>query len=279
MFALPKIDLLHWLPLFVGTRFAGRPWKSATAAAVALIASLVPQADASLERALPAGGSGPLLLQARPAEGVRAWAVEEVLPVGASATAISHGGSFDRFTGKVKWGPFLDALDRDLSYWIVAPGGSELTLTARVSWDGAASLEATGPNAFEPVAGGFSAWLVELFGPEIIGQAEGQAGYDGDGDFVSLLAEYYFGLDPSKPDQPYVKVATSDDGHLLLTLRRRISVSGVSLSFERSEDLQTWAPVEAGEALAVEIEDQLETVTLPFEEVDPATYLKLLLSE
>jgi hypothetical protein len=84
-------------------------------------------AISELTRALPPsfkpGTPFDLGLQASPAAYVRAYAVEETLPPNWTAEAISHGGSFDATTRKVKWGPFPDALPRALTCRVASPEG------------------------------------------------------------------------------------------------------------------------------------------------------------
>lgn len=59
-----------------------------------------------------------------PATNVVAQAVEDQPPAGWQVTAVSDGGVFDAFTGKVKWGPFFDATPRMLSYAVVPPANA-----------------------------------------------------------------------------------------------------------------------------------------------------------
>jgi hypothetical protein len=50
-----------------------------------------------------------------------AYAVEDTLPAGWTATNINDDGTFDAANGAVRWGPFFDNLTRALSYTAVPP--------------------------------------------------------------------------------------------------------------------------------------------------------------
>jgi uncharacterized delta-60 repeat protein len=84
-------------------------------------------------------------ITAQPSDVVRAYAVEETAPTGWVVSRISHGGELDAVNGQVKWGPFLDAMARDLSYQVVAPVSASAvgTFSGTASFDGA-SLRVAG---------------------------------------------------------------------------------------------------------------------------------------
>lgn len=67
---------------------------------------------------------------------VTVHAVEEQLPIGWTASAISHSGQFDPTLRKIKWGPFFDATPRALSC-VVTPG----TNTGVISFAGKGSFD------------------------------------------------------------------------------------------------------------------------------------------
>lgn len=52
------------------------------------------------------------------------YAVEEMPPADWIVSEISHGGVFDTAVGKVKWGPFIDATPRVLSYRLTPSAGA-----------------------------------------------------------------------------------------------------------------------------------------------------------
>jgi hypothetical protein len=60
-------------------------------------------------------------LKATPPTSARAYAIEDVRPAGWQVSEISHEGTFDAVTGKVKFGPFTDAQARTLSYRLTPP--------------------------------------------------------------------------------------------------------------------------------------------------------------
>ena len=80
----------------------------------------------------------PVGLAATPAVNVGVYAVEDQPPTGWIVTNISHGGVFDTRTGKVKLGPFFDAVARTLSYEVLAPTGAQggFTFAGQGSADG-----------------------------------------------------------------------------------------------------------------------------------------------
>jgi hypothetical protein len=77
-------------------------------------------------------------LSVQPANDTIAYAVEESIPSGFSASSISDGGSLDTVNNKVKWGPFFDNTSRILTYTLMAPEGfgGSVSLTGFVSLDG-----------------------------------------------------------------------------------------------------------------------------------------------
>jgi hypothetical protein len=52
---------------------------------------------------------------------IRLYAVEDSVPADWSATAISHDGSFDPATHRIKWGPFYDHTNRTLTWQLRPP--------------------------------------------------------------------------------------------------------------------------------------------------------------
>ena len=67
---------------------------------------------------------------------------------------------------------------------------------------------------------------------------------DDDGDRVNLLAEYFFALDPKRPDVPKIipEVVEDSEGkkHLGLRFRRLLGADGVREVIQVSKDLKTW---------------------------------------
>jgi hypothetical protein len=69
---------------------------------------------------------------------VTAYAVEDRPPPGWRVASISHGGTFDPLTGKVKFGPFYDAEPRGFSYLVFPPPDTQgvFAFTGTASADG-----------------------------------------------------------------------------------------------------------------------------------------------
>jgi hypothetical protein len=84
-----------------------------------------PDSVSFVERRLPASYSPGIpfevQLRAAPRDGTHAYAVEDKAPQGWAISAISHEGVFDPVTGKVKFGPYTDAVDRILTYRVTPP--------------------------------------------------------------------------------------------------------------------------------------------------------------
>ncbi len=98
---------------------------------------------------------------------VRAYAVEDVVPPGWTAAAISNSGEFDAVNGKVKWGPFFDNTARALSYQLLPPPDATgpVSFVGNASFDGssiriagAQQTQATGRLVLErnPATGGLT---------------------------------------------------------------------------------------------------------------------------
>ncbi|MGZ8901571.1 MAG: hypothetical protein ACXW3Z_15880, partial [Limisphaerales bacterium] len=83
-------------------------------------------------------GARSVTLQIKPAPGVGGYTVEERVPKGWTVSAVGAEGSFDLETGAIRWGLFMDADARTLSYQLIPPtvfstGG---LLLGEVSLDG-----------------------------------------------------------------------------------------------------------------------------------------------
>jgi hypothetical protein len=89
---------------------------------------------------------------AAPATNVTAYAVEDILPAGWTATNISADGVFDTATGAVQWGPFFDSLGRVLSYNAEPPANATAIATFTGSGDfGGSDVPITGQRQISPV--------------------------------------------------------------------------------------------------------------------------------
>ncbi len=71
----------------------------------------------------------PVTNTATPSSSVSAYAVQDFLPAGWTATNVSDDGVFDSSTGSVQWGPFFDSLPRALTYTAQPPASAAATVT------------------------------------------------------------------------------------------------------------------------------------------------------
>lgn len=92
-------------------------------------------------------------LEVTPSTDAEAYAVEEHLPAGWTASVPSHSGEWDPVHGAVKWGPFLDdpAVARTLTYQALPPASSTglATFAGRALVD-AAEILAAGDSELSP---------------------------------------------------------------------------------------------------------------------------------
>lgn len=77
-------------------------------------------------------------LAVTPEPGIAVQAIQDQLPVGWTAGAISGGGLFDAANRSVKWGPFFDATSRVLTYQATPPASGEalVEFVGRGAFDG-----------------------------------------------------------------------------------------------------------------------------------------------
>ena len=88
----------------------------------------------------------PVSITVTPQAGVKACAVEDVLPTGWTVSSVSDGGEFDATQRRLKWGPFLDGTARTLTYSAIPPASASgnCTFAGRASFDGA-NVPTAGP--------------------------------------------------------------------------------------------------------------------------------------
>ena len=75
----------------------------------------------------------------RLSENTIAYSVEERIPTGWTTGSINQSGRYDALTGKVKWGPFLDRVERDLVMELTPPLGT----TNQVTFSGSGVFDGT----------------------------------------------------------------------------------------------------------------------------------------
>lgn len=94
----------------------------------------------------------PVTIAVAPTSTTNVYAVEDTPPDGWTVSNINEDGSYDTITGKVKWGPFFDNLDRTLSYTATPPTGTAGTQTfaGTGSFDGS-DVTITGDRTLDPL--------------------------------------------------------------------------------------------------------------------------------
>ena len=120
--------------------------------------SIEPAPQGKVSRTLPAqfrpGYAMAVSLSVTPDAGVSLQVIEEVLPEGWAATAVSDGGTYDAALRRVRWGLFADDKTRVLRYSAVAPEGltGNVTIAGLAAFDGqsvntggASQSQANGP--------------------------------------------------------------------------------------------------------------------------------------
>lgn len=120
---------------------------------------LEPPPSGALTRRLPAsyraGLAVTITLRATPDPEIGLYGVEEILPAGWNA--LSLGGGTLSPAGTIRWGPFLDATVRELSYTLLAPAGSVSNVIFRGSgWFDTNTVPTSGDStmASAPPGGG-----------------------------------------------------------------------------------------------------------------------------
>jgi len=92
----------------------------------------------------------PVSIYVDPDPRAEAFLVEETPPATWLVTGIDSGGIFESSTGKIKWGPFFDNLERTLSYSVTPPIGS----TGPYEFAGVISVD----GESEPICGEQRIW-------------------------------------------------------------------------------------------------------------------------
>jgi hypothetical protein len=113
------------------------PWSVPSGSIGVLFGDEEPAAGTTIGRTIAGSGTASPLVQiaAQPGAAVRCYAVSDVLPAGLTPQQISGGGVFSAATGTIRWGPFLDAQARTLTYRLSGPDGT-YELSGTGSFDG-----------------------------------------------------------------------------------------------------------------------------------------------
>jgi hypothetical protein len=184
-------------------------------------------------------------IDVQPDAGTEAYCLEDQLPSNVAGRSISDGGSFDSHNGKVKWGPFLDAQPRTVSYQLVASESTTGDLVGGVSFDGTTLVSVAGDAAASVVAGGIDSWLLRELGAGVFSRPESQPGNNEDGDLFSIAVEYYFGLNPRLPDPNPVRMERGGGaGGATLSFVRLEGTVGVTLRLRQTTDFSDWLNLE-----------------------------------
>jgi len=103
--------------------------------------TVTPPVSSFVKRHLPAGYvvgvTHAVSLVAVPPINASVYAVEDQPPPGWTVGTVSDGGNFDRFRGKVKYGPYFDNTVRTLTYLVTPPSGTG----GRVTFAGTGSVD------------------------------------------------------------------------------------------------------------------------------------------
>ncbi|HEX7859138.1 MAG TPA: Calx-beta domain-containing protein [Verrucomicrobiae bacterium] len=180
------------IPVSYVTR-AGRIWRAGEAyifdRSQPAPACWIPSSEAGLQRAFAISKAGRSIngelqpgtgtfvqIAVSPAPGTSCYALEEKPPRGWAVGNISHSGTYDATTGTIRWGAFMDATPRTLTYAVIPPAGVTTlgTFLGELSCDGlnievgyANSGVAEGPGSIEitAVAQSSAGLTLDITGP------------------------------------------------------------------------------------------------------------------
>lgn len=116
---------------------AFRPWSVASGPITVFYGDEQPAVGTGLGRTISGNGTVSPLVQisVQPGAAVKCYAVSEVVPAGLTPSAITGNGVFSQGTRTIRWGPFLDAQARTVSYRLSGTDGT-YTLSGQGSFDG-----------------------------------------------------------------------------------------------------------------------------------------------
>jgi hypothetical protein len=92
----------------------------------------------NLPESVPPGRPLTVTIRVTPRLSTLAYAVQDTIPTDWLVESVSHGGNYDHQTRQIRWGPFLDDGERDLSYTIISPptAAGSISLNGIGSFDG-----------------------------------------------------------------------------------------------------------------------------------------------
>lgn len=128
---------IHLVTITVVQARAFRAWSVPSGGVQVFYGDEVPAVGTTIGRTIAGNGSASPLVQiaVQPGAGVKCYAVSEVIPAGLTPQQMSGSGVFSTATRTIRWGPFLDAQARTLSYRLSGPDGS-YELSGAGSFDG-----------------------------------------------------------------------------------------------------------------------------------------------
>lgn len=200
-----------------------------------------------------------IVISATPPPGTVAYAVEEILPPEARPRTISHGGVFDSYTGKVKWGPFFDGQSRELSLEIPGMEGA-LDLSGEASFNGDEPITVSGITkvTLPELDSYFDGWQHRHL---LIRVSRFSGNYVAPGATLPLLAQYAMGREPEAAGSPF-RVTDGSTGMEIRYLRdtRR---TDVVIQVESSTDLTDWQSWEPQEMETHMLNEHIQEIRFP----------------
>lgn len=106
----------------------------------------------TLSQAIRTMEKGLVTLTIIPAPNIKNYAVEEYVPAELTPTNVSHAGTYEKSTNRLRWGPFLDNNPRTISYHIDSGKSTSGTFSGKASFDGS-SINIVGENVVSPPPG------------------------------------------------------------------------------------------------------------------------------
>ena len=222
-------------------------------------------------------GVATVQISVQPDAGVHAYCLEDQLPTNVAGRSISDGGTFDVFSGKVKWGPFLDDQPRYFTYQLVTTDTGTAVLSGSASFDGTTTAGITGDTDAPVTAGGLDSWLLRELGADVFSRPESQPGNNEDGDPFPIAVEYYFGLNPRLPDlNPVRMLPGGGTGNVTLRFIRLEGVIGVTLRLQETSDFIKWSALEGDpdQPIIVSLGNGYEQVDYQLPAVQGARFVK-----
>ncbi len=169
------------------------------------LTSLAGSAVRELPGALVFNAPFTVRVRVRPALGITVYAIEDQVPAGWSAANVSDGGVFDAVRGSVRFGPYFDAKERDLTYDVspITTVHGAARFDGVVSFDGASAVISGEHHAMLSIPGGLFRRVADgQFELKLAGPPE---------------ARYAIRVSPNLRDWSTLTTVTDNDGRLIFT--------------------------------------------------------------